>query len=704
MNERMEAALNYAARGWPVFPCRIDKRPITPHGFKDATTSADRIKTWWTMHPSASIGIPTGLPETFDAIDIDPKREGEDSLSELQQRYGKLPDTAISLTGGGGQHFLFRHRPGVKNSVDQIARGIDIRGEGGYIVVPPSGHPSGRTYEWEASSDPAEKPLADPPDWIAGNGIAKTNGAGNLDFTAGRIPHDGSPVAPGSRNNSLASLAGQWVQAGDDIKTIIAKAHAWNDSLAVPLPKKEVETTAASIVKTHLEKHPLESIPVVEEIPTEIPAFVPRAVPTFPTELAMDAPGFLGQFVRFATENGYREQPVLALAAAIAFAGTVLGRKVEAPDGSRTNFYCIGVSSSGTGKDYARKLVREIAATAGALNLLGGEEFTSDSAISTALSADAANPCKLFQVDEIGHLFCQVNNPKAGGFQKSILTYLTKLWSSANTIFLGKEYANQKDHPRRDLHQPHVCIYGTTVLDTFTRGLSGAEVRDGFLPRFLIFRGDDKAKRIKRTEHGVPAHLVDWVKAWSTVRPREGAGGNLDPMTRAHRIDFANEESAAAIGAVDDDFEGHRIKSLDRHDRLDSIHARGCEQVVKLATLAACCSRSIPGDDSKAVLDIQSVQWAASVAQACIGNLIYWVNEYAGESERERMIQEIASFIGSKSTGVSHRELVRKFQKVRPMERDEMVKDLIDCGRVTAIKAGPKVGPGRPSVILVLSQ
>jgi len=151
-------------RRWnvPLFPCWAkDKTPATPRGFYDATFDSGRWRAWF-ADERLSIGLPTGAPSRVVVMDIDPRNGGDASLAALVARHGPVPDTVQSFTGGGGQHFFFRMtRPmgGFK-----LADGIDIKATGGYVVVPPSKHPSGRRYAWMRAPD--ETALADVPAWL----------------------------------------------------------------------------------------------------------------------------------------------------------------------------------------------------------------------------------------------------------------------------------------------------------------------------------------------------------------------------------------------------------------------------------------------------------------------------------------------------------------------------------------------------------
>lgn len=145
-------------------PFRVDggKKPRITEWQKRATTNEASLREWWRKWPDANICIVTGAASGFIVLDIDPKHGGDASLTELLEEYGELPPTLRAATGGGGQHLLFEH-PGVaiRNSISFLGEGLDIRGDGGYIVAPPSLHESGRIYEWLNVTKPA--PL---PEWL----------------------------------------------------------------------------------------------------------------------------------------------------------------------------------------------------------------------------------------------------------------------------------------------------------------------------------------------------------------------------------------------------------------------------------------------------------------------------------------------------------------------------------------------------------
>lgn len=159
-----EAATTYAEHGWHVFPLAAhSKKPAIPKdkggkGFKDATNDPERIKRWWTRHPTHNIGLATG--HVFDVIDVDtkdsdgnPSPEGIRSMSKVLQDKD-LPDAhAVAVTASGGMH-LYVLATG-KGNYQKIRPGIDYRGLGGYVVAPPSLLPgSGRSYTWLIEPSP----------------------------------------------------------------------------------------------------------------------------------------------------------------------------------------------------------------------------------------------------------------------------------------------------------------------------------------------------------------------------------------------------------------------------------------------------------------------------------------------------------------------------------------------------------------------
>jgi hypothetical protein len=166
--ERLTAAIDYADRGWKVLPVGLDKKPINNNGSTGATTSQKQIVKWWMDNPFANIGVATG-PESFWVVDCDVK-EGKNGIATLAEYFGdkftfEMEENLFAKTATGGIHFLFKYPDGrdVKNA-QGILDGVDIRGDGGYIVVAPSARKIGDEYvpyRWNNLG----LPIADAPEW-----------------------------------------------------------------------------------------------------------------------------------------------------------------------------------------------------------------------------------------------------------------------------------------------------------------------------------------------------------------------------------------------------------------------------------------------------------------------------------------------------------------------------------------------------------
>jgi hypothetical protein len=216
----LEAAFDYARCGIPVFPCNpIDKKPLTANGFKDATRDETQILAWWQQYPNAMIGAQMGPASGMWAVDLDldPARkiDGKATLDQLVAQRGALPTTWVSITPRGGRHLIFAWDPNVeiRNSASKIGPGIDVRGNGGYICLPPSHNATGGTYQWEPGG-PQNAALAPP--WLITLAKARKVSA----YAKAALEHECKDVAaalPGTRNSTLNRAAfnlGQLVGGG----------------------------------------------------------------------------------------------------------------------------------------------------------------------------------------------------------------------------------------------------------------------------------------------------------------------------------------------------------------------------------------------------------------------------------------------------------------------------------------------------------
>jgi len=203
------------------------------NGLKDATTDEATIRKWWGMWPEANVGISCG-PSGLVVVDVDPRHGGDESVRDLIVKHGNgWTETPSSLTGGGGQHYLFRATKPVRNAAG-IFPGIDIRGQGGYIVAPPSLHESGKRYEWEQTA--AEVELLEFPREIFPSRRRESTSA------------IGAVIPMGQRDQTLTSVAGTMRRRGLSEAAILAALREENAIRCdPPLPDGDLIRIARSV-------------------------------------------------------------------------------------------------------------------------------------------------------------------------------------------------------------------------------------------------------------------------------------------------------------------------------------------------------------------------------------------------------------------------------------------------------------------------
>jgi hypothetical protein len=283
-----EAALDYAAHGWPVFPVHgiaerrcgcgapdcssPGKHPLTRRGLKDATTDADVVAAWWRRWPRANVALATGCVSGVIVIDVDPPR-GEHSLGRLVAAGYELPETITVRTGSGGMHLYFAapgfrvgnttgRLPGVPFELD----GVDLRADGGYVVAPPSAHVTGSRYTWIAGDlEPApapqwlaperEAPASTPPPPVKVElpGATSPYGRAALEGEVAELRR--APV--GTRNHTLNRCAfrlGRLV-AGGELNESEVVVVLRSEGIGRGLTPREIERTIASGLAAGL-RHP----------------------------------------------------------------------------------------------------------------------------------------------------------------------------------------------------------------------------------------------------------------------------------------------------------------------------------------------------------------------------------------------------------------------------------------------------------------
>lgn len=248
-NLALNKALLLATKGIPCFPCSGNKRPTCPNGYKDATVDQEKLIELWGKSPGELIGVPTGARWGVDVLDVDPQNGGDEWRAAFAN---VIPITRTHLTRNNGYHFLFKHHDGIRNSAGKIAPGVDVRGEGGYIIW------------WPAKDLPTvnEERIAEWPQWLLDillpNSPKPQQWQGPARYTNRTVEEmlmrsmiNLMSAPAGTRNDQLnreAYILGKMLQRGeiDPLHLAVALSQA---ALVVGLDRSEVINTLTSALR-----------------------------------------------------------------------------------------------------------------------------------------------------------------------------------------------------------------------------------------------------------------------------------------------------------------------------------------------------------------------------------------------------------------------------------------------------------------------
>jgi hypothetical protein len=611
-DQLLNAALRYAELGYPVFPCK-GKVPLTPHGFKDATTGFEQIDAWWTEHPDANIGISTaGLL----VIDVD---GADNPWPEDPDRAQDLAIAPMSLTPNGGRHYIFRQPAGKtwKNTTGLIAPKVDTRADGGYIVVPPS-VVDGKSYRWAETmalnAPPGELP--EPPIWLTALLDAP---AGN-----GTSPFDGNIIPSGQRNATLARLAGAMRRVGmsrDEI--FVALKLANKDRCRPSLSAREVGRIADSISRYEPDSI---AVAVTEDHyaqdfgaagPADEPRHTTEDPGPVPDEL-LRVPGFVSEVMDHCLATAPYPNVVMAFCGALALQAVLAGRKVRDPGDNRTNLYLLGLAHSSAGKDRPRKLNTEILHAVGLSKCVGGR-FASGEGVQDALFVE---PCMLFQTDEIDGMLQSINKSKEARHEAIMGTLLT-MYSSANSVFPMRRKAGKE--PPGAIDQPCLVVFGTAIPNHYYESLSERMLTNGFFARTIILECGNRSPGQEPGIQALPSRVLETARWWAEFSPGAGNLENWHPVPKIvpHTDDAKNILVETRLEA-----EAEYSKAEGLADAVGTtVWGRVSEHVRKLALVYAVSENFERPEIGKAAVD-----WARRFALHQTRRMLFMAEAHVAEN------------------------------------------------------------------------
>jgi hypothetical protein len=637
-NENLEAALEYARIGVPVFPCRIRpegkkkaKSPYPPNGFKDASTGTEQIKCWWANHPDAIIGMPTGKISGLIVIDIDPRHGGDHSFQGLIDEHGKLPETLTAITGGGGTHYYFRcPNTEIRCSNSKLASGVDVKADGGYVILPPSGHESGKSYFWDG--DFALDAVAEMPQWL----LKLIETASQKKTPASSA--DGNDIQESERNDALASLAGTMRNRGMGEQEVLAAILTTNRlRCKPPLPETEVEAIAKSICRYEPDQAVViatEGAPDVdlsgimsqfhdEEEPDYTATYDPGEIPKH----LLSVPGFINDVCDFMLQTAPHPEPILSFFGALCLQSVLAGRKVRDAQDNRTNLYILNLAYPGCGKDQPRKVNSEILKAVG-LATGTADGFASGEAIEDKM---LISPATLFQTDEVDTIITSMSGGRDSRIEM-ITHVLLKFFSAANALYLARLKAGQKETSTID--QPSLTIYGTAVPENYYQALSNKMLTNGFFARMLVFESGARTPEQDFTTLPIPDSIYRMAKYWAEFLPGEGNLASFHPIPLLVEHTPEAKQLQRDYGRKADE---QYDKAQEHADLVTmAMWGRASEKARRLSLIYACSENPF-----RPKITPQAVQWASQMVDYATSRMLFMASQYVSESEFHANCQKL---------------------------------------------------------------
>jgi hypothetical protein len=676
--KKRESALAYTTLGWQVFPLHTvigtgcscgnlecesrGKHPRIKHGLLNASDDPAQIAEWWGRWPDANIGVRTGEESGIVVIDIDDM--GKRGLYDI-------PKTVWQRTGGGGEHHIFLHpKRHIKTTVG-VVPGIDSRGDGGYIVAPPSNHVNG-FYEWiESPFDGCD--IADVPDWwvhALDNPVKKT-----------RDPSLGGEKIPnGFRHNEVFNFGVRSWKSTQLSETVLgAMLHAYNKEMCLqPLPEAEIEAMVVSISqydgKTEAEwLEEQEYLKTAKAYTAEMRESRQKRITDSlvnnvtrkagPPPEFMPPEGLIRDVAEFIMAQAERPLPLLSVSAAVALVAVLAGGKYETYTGLGPNLMLVALAESGSGKQKPKNVINNILLELDLYRFLGADDIASAPGLIAEL---ADNASKLFFLDEFGYALQSITNKNSSSTKREIMSTMMKLYSSYGTTYNGTAYADKKARPKTIIQSPCFVLQATSTHQTFYDALSSEHGSDGFIARMLVIPcGEEREDRVnKRYDRTIPTGIKARLIELSGIQ------------FVGKKIVWIPDEVDDALINLDNSMTKLMAQNRELKEQARAIYSRVAENATKLAMVYAI-SMSL----TDPIIDHSAFVWGREIALWCANNIMERISENVADNETERLNKKMVLRVQeSGREGITRRDLQRRFLNMKAWERDDMLKSTIEMG------------------------
>lgn len=661
------------------------KHPSTPNGLKNASLDPAVLTQLFQSKHSPNIGIATGPISNIFVVDID-GAQGEASLSN----FPPLPPTLTSTTGRG-RHLVFRY-PSRKvfTRAGKFAPGLDIRGEGGYIVAPPSIHATGVVYEW---IDPTIAP-ADAPDWLL-DIICKPPEQQTYTPPPATISPDWSVddvrellsfidpdilyddwIAVGmalhSEGHSLA-VWDEWSRRGTKYRPGCTIPHWKSFRPNAGIGFGTVVHMAAlsgwkprEITSLSLDDHPArEFILRVQrgEFHTQNTENTQNTYNVLFDPLKI--PGLVGDTIREIVNTSQKPQPELALLNTLTALGAIFGRRYASPMDTRTNLYTVGIAVTAAGKDHSRRFIKRLMNESKLDNFIGEDTIISGAGLITSI---AKRPSQIMHLDEFGMLLEAITDQRGAHYMKAASKVITEMYSTSAGAFIGGQYADKKMETTK-IPAPNLCIYGTTTPEKYTSALSRTAVASGELNRFIVIRpAVDRPTRRRYMGSAQPSSQL--ISQWAAL---------IDSPILNHST-FQPEVVTVPWPGLDDrlwDMGLYEDSQIAQHEQTGALWGRYRENTIKVSMILAIARNPVVPIIEATDLDIaeaivsQAIQYAMTIA-----------DDHMADSQHEKDCQDIMEAIKRAGGSIKRSALYNATRRMDMKQRNMALDSLMEQERI----------------------
>lgn len=753
---KMLSALEYARKGFAVFPChnvvedgvcscslggecrRIGKHPRTANGLHDATTDLDTIAQWWQRWPDANPAL-SMVGTSMAVIDIDTK-DDKDGRLWLSAHDDDIPPGPRQHTPSGGQHIFLKIPPdaNVRPRSDVCAPGVDVRANEGYVMLAPSDHVAGSRYYFD--DDLGEVDVPDCPEWLLEQIVSREVESGLVpeltDFEFDKIKsalavlpsdlpndqwiqvimgiHSVLPDEEGfqialewsqtseSHSETEKSFRPRWRSLKDDggvtpgVIYKMAVEHGWvepsDDSFVIDVDAMIM----AQHARAEAESNEIDGRKVV---PLGKDDFKRRGMPQ--SVLRGARVGMLGRYMDWVDEcNQFSDATELSLASGLAMFASVFSRFFRV-SGARPNVYVVGVCRPGGGKNAGLTCSRNVLMNGAFADRLGENDFGSGASVIKSIQKSASKT-RLFAMDEFSIMLSQAIQEGKGAqaWKQDIGKKLLELYSASDGVYTDTA---RKEEETELLYQPHINLYGVCTPIIYEK-LNGAAVSGGLLSRFLFIDVPNRPPRsptmeeigAARGDGAPPDEIMEPLgRLFEWMTDQLANSGNLGAATIGDSFVYDFEMTPGAFQIRSEAIQsGYRLSQ--RKGAIADLWVRMAEQSTKFAMIRCLCSWMTGDLSSPPVLTETDMKWAIDLVVWSVTRLEQEITQRTARNMTESQLKDVLrTVMAGEGEPVLQNDIFAENSHISVKQIREVCARLVSTGRIkkTKVKTGKRGQP-----------